>query len=379
MPTSKPILQVNDLSVRFFLEAERKLLPALNRINFQVNEDEVLGIIGESGSGKSITLLSILGLLQTHPGIIDGEIVFNTQKGMINTLQDIEQHFDINHFESAYEEITEKKTEWKKSLAKRYKYILGNEISMVFQNPRLAFNPYYSIGKQISESILLHKPDTDKESAKSIAIDWLRRVKMEAPEIRYNNNPYGLSGGLCQRAMIAMALASEPRLLIADEPTTGLDATIQGDILTLLDELKTQQKLSMIIVSHDFNVMHRLADRVLVYYKGFIIEEGNTEDILKLSSETHHPYTTLLLDTEFIQNTESYSEIKPDRIVSESYGDNDTDSSSSFFTKCPYANDCRSITPDITDKCSTALPPLISIKGNKNGNHKIRCWKYQNA
>ena len=355
-----PILNVSNLSVRFFLENEKSFAPALNRISFHVDENEVLGIIGESGSGKSITLLSILGLLQANPGIIDGKITFKSQSATVNTLEGIENHVEIEHFETADESIDKDSIKWNKIQQKRYQKILGNEVSMVFQNPRLAFNPYYSIGKQISESILLHKPGSTKETAKELAIDWLKRVKMEAPALRYNNNPYGLSGGLCQRAMIAMALASEPRLLIADEPTTGLDATIQGDILSLLEDLKTEEKLSMILVSHDFNVMHRLANRVLVYYRGFIIEEGNTEDILNYKSDQHHPYTSLLLNTEFKEDLGETSTETPNQ-------------NHSFFKRCPYSSNCKQKTKAINDKCENAIPPLITA----NGLHKIRCWKFE--
>ncbi|MDH3325668.1 MAG: ABC transporter ATP-binding protein [Gammaproteobacteria bacterium] len=360
---TKPILEVKDLSVRFFLEKEKVLLPALNQISFHVNNNEVLGIVGESGSGKSITLLSILGLLQANPGIISGEILFNANEANINTLEDISSHIEIENFEKADEKITKKTNTWNKLHASRYKKILGNQVSMVFQNPRLAFNPYYSIGKQISESILLHQPNTDKESAKKTAIDWLKRVKMEAPELRYNNNPYGLSGGLCQRAMIAMALASEPSLLVADEPTTGLDTTIQGDILTLLEEIRIQQKLSMIIVSHDFNVMHRLANRVLVYYNGFIIEEGNTNNILDYTSDEHHPYTSLLLNTEFNQHVDVINKTK----------DTDNSQSKSFFNQCPYYNNCLKVTPEISNKCQSSIPPLLPL----HDSHKIRCWRFE--
>jgi len=357
---NETLLEVKDLSVRFFLEEKKQLLPALNRISFHVNENEVLGIIGESGSGKSVTLLSILGLIQANPGIISGEIMLKDGKALKNILADIEQYISIDAFESKDESIEKNIPDWSKVQAARYKSIHGKQISMVFQNPRLAFNPYYSIGKQISESIRLHQPGIRKNDAKEKSIDWLHRVKMEAPEIRYNNNPYGLSGGMCQRAMIAMALASEPKLLIADEPTTGLDATIQGDILNLLEELSRQQAISMILVSHDFHVMRRLANRVLVYYRGFIIEEGKTEDILDHHSDSHHPYTSLLLETEFGEDAQQKSK------------NSDKDIGISFFSQCPYADKCSIKTEEISSKCHNTLPPLIAVSDS----HKVRCWKY---
>jgi len=372
-----PILKVENLSVRFFLEEEKRLLPALCRVSFHINENEVLGIIGESGSGKSVTLLSILGLLQGNPGIIEGKITFNTNGNEINTLQDISEYVTINNCETNDEVIRKNIHSWNKLTTKRYSKILGKVVSMIFQNPRLAFNPYYSIGKQIRESVLLHTKENNKNTAKETAIDWLTRVKMEAPALRYNNNPYGLSGGLCQRAMIAMALASEPQLLIADEPTTGLDATIQDEILSLLEELKKRHKLSMIIVSHDFNVMHRLANRVLVYFNGFIIEEGNTDVILDHKSDTHHPYTSLLLNTEYddIRKKNDFSENTQDQQFENQNSSLNTinvEPKASFYNQCPYYKDCDRITSDIKDSCATSIPPLVSI----HNNHKIRCWKF---
>ena len=357
---SDPVLEVKNLSVRFFLEEEKTLLPALNQISFHVDKNEVLGIIGESGSGKSITLLSILGLLQTNPGIIDGEIIVNTKEDRINTLQDIHRYIKIDNFEQNNETVSIDVKAWKKSLRQYYRTILGRYISMVFQNPRLAFNPYYSIGKQINESVRLRNPELSKAQSRQKSIDWLRKVKMEAADIRYNNNPYGLSGGLCQRAMIAMALASEPDLLIADEPTTGLDATIQGDILALLEELKHEEKISMILVSHDFNVMQRLSDRILVYYKGHVIEQGTTNEILDYSSGFHHPYTALLLKTEFDVNS-SQTPPREDKVAVNS------------FSQCPYIDRCTSVSAEIIEKCRSSLPPLIDVTPS----HKIRCWKFE--
>jgi len=361
------LLKVENLCVRFSQDGAMQSVEGLNNISLHVNHNEVLGIIGESGSGKSITLLSILGLLSAKPGIVSGKITFSDNDNEINTLEDISNYIQVSDLGEESERIIEHK-KWQSLLRQRYDSILGKRVSTIFQNPRLAFNPYYSIGKQISESIILHTniegKKINKNKAKEIAIDWLSKVKMEAPSMRYNNNPYGLSGGLCQRAMIAMALSSNPQLLIADEPTTGLDATIQGDILTLLEDLKKEKHLSMILVSHDLNVMNRLANRVLVYYKGNIIEQGDTNQVIDLSSSTHHPYTSLLLNTEF-GNVIEDQDIKEDNNKAAEH----------LRIGCPFKTKCQGITDDIHERCISMLPPMTKVSGN----HEIRCWKYHKA
>ena len=348
-----PLLDIKNLSVHY--PSGNETVAAIKNIHFHLNKGETLGIIGESGSGKSVTLLSLMGLIDVKPGITSGSITLNSKDYQLNLLNNIEKHFsyennklNMTHFRK-----------WKREQENHYKNIRGKEISMIFQNPKLAFNPYYSIGSQINEMIRLHTDTKNKEDAKKLAIEWLAKVKMEAPAMRYNNNPYGLSGGMCQRAMIAMALSSQPSILIADEPTTGLDATIQSNIVDLLLSIKNETDISMIVVSHDFNVMHQLADRVIVYFQGRIIEEGLTSHIFDASRKKIHPYTKRLLSANLLGYTDKSQY---------------TESSNSQHTGCDFYHQCTEKN-EFESKCKSITPDLIKI----DNHHCIRCWRYDNG
>jgi len=353
---TSPLLEVKNLSVFFPSPSEEQTVPAIKNISFSVNQGETLGIIGESGSGKSVTLLSLLGLINVNPGIVSGSITLTKNNKQQNLLENIEKY--ITYDDNLPELHNQKK--WKKQSEQNYRNIRGNEISMIFQNPKLAFNPFYSIGSQINEMIRLHTDIKDKLKAKQMAIEWLERVKMEAPVMRYNNNPYGLSGGMCQRAMIAMALASQPSILIADEPTTGLDATIQSNIVDLLSSIKKESNISMIVVSHDFNVMRELTDRVIVYYKGRIIEEGLTNTIFNAKRNNIHPYTKRLLEANLQGYTDSSANPETNSTLH---------SGCDFYDMCPCKEEVDS------SLCKNEIPDSFKI-GNQ---HRIRCWRFQSA
>lgn len=353
---ASPLLEINNLSVLFPSTSKEQVIPAIKDISFSLNQGETLGIIGESGSGKSVTLLSLLGLITVEPGIITGSITLTKDQKKINLLENIENHISYENNKLT----VNNPTKWKKQRELAYKEIRGSEISMIFQNPKLAFNPFYSIGSQINEMIRLHTDIKDKSEAKYMAIEWLERVKMEAPAMRYNNNPYGLSGGMCQRAMIAMALASEPSILIADEPTTGLDATIQSNIVNLLSSIKNDSGVSMIVVSHDFNVVREITDRVIVYYKGRIIEEGLTTNIFNANRNNIHPYTKRLLEAN-LRGFTDYSLLPETNIT--------THEGCDFYDMCPNKKD------SFKEQCRNETPLFFDL----DNNHRIRCWEYRNG
>lgn len=252
------LLEVNDLQTHF--PTKEGIVIAVNGVSFNIDEGELLGLVGESGCGKSITALSIMRLISNPGKIVGGSIKFN----------DLE-------LTTASED--------------RMRQIRGNDIAMIFQDPMTSLNPVYTVGEQIAEALRLHRK-LNKKAAWEAAIASMDEVSIPSPSRRANDYPHQLSGGMRQRVMIAMALACEPELLIADEPTTALDVTIQAQILELLNELRTSRKLAILLITHDLGVVAETADRVCVMYTGKIVEESPVDELFE---EPKHPYTRGLL------------------------------------------------------------------------------------
>ena len=252
---AKGFLNISDLNVVF--HTEEGLAKAVDGLSLSIQKSEILGIVGESGSGKSVTALSIMRLIPIPPGRIEkGKIVFE----QVDLL-------DLSE--------------------KEMRKIRGNKISMIFQEPMSSLNPVFSVGSQISESLLLHQGLSKKEALEK-SIEMLRMVDIASPEERVNNFPHQLSGGMCQRVMIAMALSCQPRLLIADEPTTALDVTIQAQILDLLKSVQREHNTAILLITHDMGVVAEMADEVVVMYLGRVVERGPAEEIF---DRPQHPYT----------------------------------------------------------------------------------------
>lgn len=257
------ILEVQDLETHF--KTDGKEIPAVDKVSFHINKGEILGIVGESGCGKSVTSLSIMGLVPTPPGrIVGGQINFTYNDKVVNLAK--------------LKERTMRK-------------IRGNEIAMIFQEPMTALNPVFTIGNQIMENILLHNK-INKQKAKDRAIEMLKKVGIPRPEQTINAYPHQLSGGMRQRVMIAMAMSCDPKLLIADEPTTALDVTIQAQILELMKKLNDEQGTAIMLITHDLGVVAETCQRVVVMYGGKIVEQGQTKEVLK---NPQHPYTQGLI------------------------------------------------------------------------------------
>jgi peptide/nickel transport system ATP-binding protein len=253
------LLEIKHLSVNFATHEGQ--LTAVDDVSLMVGKGETVCVVGESGSGKSVTSLSILRLLERESGaVLDGEILFNGEDLM------------------------------KKSSAEMRR-IRGSQIAMIFQEPMTALDPLVTIGKQISEAVILHGHET-RAKVKERVITLLREVGVSAPEMRVHQYPHEFSGGMRQRAMIAMALACNPQLLIADEPTTALDVTIQAQILDLLHKLKSTHHMSLLLITHDMGVAAQIADRVMVMYAGKVMEEGTARQLFKTP---RHPYTIGLM------------------------------------------------------------------------------------
>ena len=259
-PTTEPLLVVNNLQTFFF--GEGRIVKAVDGITYSLNPGETVGIVGESGSGKSVSSLSVMRLIDSPPGrIVGGEIRFDGDDVLTMTDEEMRD-------------------------------LRGNKISMIFQEPLTSLNPVFSIGDQIMEPLILHQ-GLNRRDARDRAVEMLQLVGVPSPGERVKAYPHQLSGGMRQRAMIAMALSCNPQLLIADEPTTALDVSIQAQILELMRNLQRDFGSSMIFITHDLGVVNEMCDRVIVMYAGRIVEQGTTQQIF---SNPKHPYTWGLFD-----------------------------------------------------------------------------------
>ncbi|KMJ56385.1 peptide ABC transporter ATP-binding protein [Bacillus sp. LL01] len=324
MTTNESIIQVRDLRTSFFMEHSE--VKAVDGVTFDVPKGKTLGIVGESGSGKSITSLSILRLIQNPGKVVGGEILFKGEDLL-------------------------SKTEAK------MRKIRGNEISMIFQEPMTSLNPVYTVGQQIGESFQIHE-GLGKKKAIERSIEMLKLVGIPSPEKRVHQYPYELSGGMRQRVMIAMALACNPELLIADEPTTALDVTIQAQILELMKDLQDRLGMSIIMITHDLGVVAETCDYVAVMYCGKVVEYASIKELFK---NPRHPYTVGLLKSlprhDIDVDGEELSVIKGS-VPSPA----DMPKGCRFAPRCPFASDiCRERLPDLEE--------------DENGN-QIRCWIY---
>ena len=261
---NSPLLEVKNLTVEF--KVDHQAIKVLHDISFNLNKNETLGIVGESGSGKSVTSLSIMGLIPTPPGIIsNGEILFQSRNGEIIDLLKLSN--------------------------KKLQNYRGKEIAMIFQEPMTSLNPVYTCGNQVIEMILQHQK-ISKQEAKEKTISLFEEVQLQRPSEIFKSYPHQLSGGQRQRVMIAMAVSCNPSILIADEPTTALDVTIQKKIIELLQNLQAKHNMSLIFITHDLGLISNLADSLIVMYKGKIVEQGSSSEIF---NHPKHPYTKGLL------------------------------------------------------------------------------------
>lgn len=315
------ILEVKDLHTSFFTHVGE--VKAVRGVSFNVAPGEAIGIVGESGSGKSVTSLSIMNLLAFPGKIVKGSIIFDGRE-LVNLPE------------------------------KQMQQIRGNEISMIFQDPMTSLNPVYTIGDQIMEPLVRHKK-LSRHEAKKKAVELLSMVGIPSPEKRVDQYPHEFSGGMRQRAMIAMALSCRPKLLIADEPTTALDVTIQAQILELMKDLKEQFKTAIILITHDLGVVAEVCSRIVVMYGGIIVEEGETMDIFY---NPKHPYTWGLLKS--IPNIESGSRERLVPIEGHPPDLLNPPAGCPFCARCDYAMQI----------CAEQRPPYTGVSSK----HKAACW-----
>jgi oligopeptide/dipeptide ABC transporter ATP-binding protein len=319
------LLTINNLKTYFY--TDKGIVPAVDGVSLSVKRGQIIGIVGESGCGKSMTSLSILKLVSDPGEIVGGEIIFEGENLANKSIKEMQK-------------------------------IRGNSISMIFQEPMTSLNPVYTIGKQVAEAILTHKKDITKAEAKKSVIEMFKLVGIPEPEKRFNTFPHQLSGGLRQRVMIAMALICRSKLLIADEPTTALDVTIEAQILDLMKKLRDDIGTSIIMITHNLGVIAELCDYAYVMYAGKIMEHA---EIFELFKNPMHPYTVGLLKSIPRNDEESEGErlysikgMVPNLL--------------SLPKGCRFKPRCE----DAMEICSASEPEIIDV-GNE---HKVRCWKY---
>jgi len=320
------LLKVEDLTIKF--KSRQGVVKAVDNLNFELAQGSSLGIVGESGSGKSVTSLTIMGLLQNANTEITGSIDFDS--------------LDLLKFSP-----------------REMRKIRGNSISMIFQEPMTSLNPLHTCGKQIMEPILIHQKDVSKQEAKKQAIELLRMVGIPSPEQRFHEYPHQMSGGMRQRIMIAIALACNTKLLIADEPTTALDVTIQAQILDLMNSLKKKRNMSIIMITHDLGVVKEMCEEVVVMYTGQIVEKSPTELVF---ADPLHPYTKGLLNaipkiSSKVERLEAIEGSVPDAL--------NMPRGCSFHPRCKYA----------TEKCKLESPPLFQLEDGR----EVKCFIYDGS
>ena len=315
------LLEVKDLRTYYY--TAKRVVPAADDVNFVIHRGEVLGLVGESGCGKSTVARSLVGLIdKTNTRIESGEILYDGK----------------NLAELSQKELYD---------------IRGNKISMIFQDPFVSLSPVYTVGYQIYEVMKAHNPKLRRKEANEKILELMRKVGIPSPELRVNDYPYQMSGGMQQRIMIAIALACNPDILIADEPTTALDVTVQAQVLELLRELKDEYQMSVILISHNLGVIASMCDRIMVMYGGVVVEEGTSVEIFK---DPKHPYTQGLLA--------SIPSIAEDK--EELYSIPGTvPTFNAPVTQCRFAGRCDRC----TEACLRSEPALVELGGGR----KVRC------
>lgn len=377
---------LKDLKVYFYDQRDKRFIRAVENVGFEVKEGSVLGIVGESGCGKTVTALSMMGLTDSEPGIIGGEFFFKPAeadfpvieravlRGMKNTADYrrgdlLNLFYGLENFVSFDKNpltIIKDTEKWLRRNDRIMEHVRGKNISMVFQSPGQSLNPFTTVGVQLKSTIRRFNRGKDRVEINEMAGELLRSMRLMWPNVVMNMHSSSLSVGIAQRVIIAIALSSNPRLLIADEPTTGLDTTNVHKIIELLEILMSEMNLTLIFISHNIHLVSTIASDIAVMYAGIIVEHGMRKDVIKTRRGPKHPYTEALVSS--VPTDSDIKRGKKLRIIQGSVPNNKV-----AITGCPFLTRCSYAKGKLMKKCGSACPELFEVSPH----HYVRCYLYK--
>lgn len=379
------IARLDNLKVYFYDQGDKRFIRAVEDVSFSVDEGSVLGIVGESGCGKTVTALSMMGLIDSEPGMIGGDFFFKPKQkdravieqallwgektcngyrknGLLNLFYRLERFVQFEHNPFTIIKDTEK---WLRKQNRIMEHVRGKNISMVFQNPRQSLNPFIPVGDQLTSTIARFSKDKTKNEAHERGVELLDSVRLFHPQLIMTMYPNSLSVGMAKRVILAIALASNPKLLIADEPTTGLDTTNKFRIIDLLQNLMSRMSLTLILISHDIGVVQVVATDIVVMYGGMIVEIGRKRDIISTKKGMKHPYTEALVSS--VPTDSDIKRGKRLKVISGSVPNNKR-----RLIGCPFVSRCPYAVGKIRRRCVSECPDLVEGESA----HLIRCYLY---
>ena len=380
------LAELRNLKVYFYDSRDKRFIRAVENMSFPIENGKVLGLVGESGCGKTVTALSMMGLLISEPGIINGEFLFEPKEEDRKYLKNLllKSHFitdeeisidkklnlfyGLKRFISIEENpftIIKNTEKWLRYHDIIMEKIRGKNISMIFQNPLTSLNPFMTIESQIRRTLARYNENIGRQEIRDKMYELLRSVRLYNPEAVLKMFPSNLSMGMAQRVIIAIALASNPRLLIADEPTTGLDTTNKYRIIDLLNSIIENKGLSMLLISHNIRLVGEIANNIAVMYAGILVELGSKQEILRTKKSPRHPYTEALIQA--IPTDYDLKKGKKLRVIGGRAPNNKLN-----IKGCPFVSRCFYATGEIKKKCESHIPPLIKVSEG----HYIRCFLY---